>query len=340
MAKNSKPDFLTTLDTFIKEGRLSPNVAKALEGFYTSYQKTVVSIRDQLGDLDPFFIGFMERVSEQEKTPYEFEHYHKKLRGPPYDYYQFGIDFLRPLIVKEKSTVSGKEHLKGILHHLEQGHNVVFLSNHQTEADPMAISLLLLEEFSRLAEEMIFVAGERVITDPLAVPFSLGCNLLCIYSKRYIDQPPELKHQKQLHNKKTMQLMSSLLSEGGKCIYVAPSGGRDRRGPDGNLEIAPFDPKSIEMFFFMAKRSKTPTFFYPMALSTYALLPPPETVQIELGEQRAARRVPIHLSIGAPIDMEHVPGAENADKEVRRKSRSDYIWNLVKNDYQKFPKDQ
>ncbi len=50
---------------------------------------------------------------------------------------------------------------------------------------------------------MIFVAGERVITDPLAVPASMGRNLLCIYSKRYIDHPPELKSEKQLHNKRT-----------------------------------------------------------------------------------------------------------------------------------------
>ena len=43
---------------------------------------------------------------------------------------------------------------------------------------------------------MIFVAGERVITDPLAIPFSMGSNLLCIYSKRYIDHPPEKKIEK------------------------------------------------------------------------------------------------------------------------------------------------
>ncbi len=100
---------------------------------------------------------------------------------------------------------------------------------------------------------MIFVAGERVITDPLAVPFSMGRNLLCIFSKRYIDHPPEQKMKKQLHNKRTMELMSELLSEGGKAIYVAPSGGRDRPNADGVVEIAPFDPQSIEMFYLMAR---------------------------------------------------------------------------------------
>lgn len=340
MAKNSKSDFFSSLAFYEKEGRISPNVARGIEGFYTSYLGTVAPIREELGDLEAFFVGFLERVVEQEEHPYEFEHYHTKLRGPPYDYHKFSMDFVRPLVDKQKSSLAGTEHLEGILQHLDEGHNVVFLANHQTEADPMAISVLLEEKFPRLAREMIFVAGERVVTDPLAVPFSLGCNLLCIYSKRYIDQPPELQHEKQLHNKKTMRVMSSLLTEGGKCIYVAPSGGRDRKSASGEIEIAPFDPKSIEMFYFMAKRSKTPTFFYPMALNTYELLPPPETVQIELGEQRAAKRVGIHLSIGAPIDMDHFPGSDHADKEYRRKSRSEYIWDLVKNDYLKFPKEK
>jgi len=133
-----------------------------------------------------------------------------------------------------------------------------------------------------------------------------------------------------------MQLMSGLLKEGGKCIYVAPSGGRDRKNEDGEIILAPFDPQAIEMFYLMAKKSKTPTFFYPMALGTYDLLPPPETIQVELGEHREVNQVGIHLSIGPEIDMLHYPGSENPDKHVRRKSRADYIWKLVHDDYQKF----
>jgi glycerol-3-phosphate O-acyltransferase len=246
------------------------------------------------------------------------------------------VNFFRPIIDKKSSTILGKEQLLEIVQHLKQNHNVVFLANHQTEADPQAIAVLLEEEFPSLAEKMIFVAGERVVTDILAIPFSMGCDLICIYSKRYIDHPPELKLQKQLHNKKSMSLMSELLSEGGKCIYVAPSGGRDRRNAQGEIEIAPFDPKSIEMFYLMAKKSKTPTYFYPMALGTYELLPPPEKVQIELGEHRALKRVGIHMAIGPQIDMDHFPGSDNPNKDVRRKSRSDYIWKLVHDDYRSF----
>jgi glycerol-3-phosphate O-acyltransferase len=161
----------------------------------------------------------------------------------------------------------------------------------------------------------------------------MGCDLLCIYSKRYIDHPPELKAQKQLHNKNTMELMSRLLQEGGKIIYVAPSGGRDRRNAEGKIEVAPFDPQSVEMFYLMARKAKTPTHFYPLSLSTYNLLPPPETIQKELGEKRIARRSPIHLTFAPEFNMEKFPGFDEDDKIARRKARADAIWTIVNQNY-------
>src|SRR5579863_8554181 len=130
-----------------------------------------------------------------------------------------------------------------------------------------------------------------------------------------------------LHNKNTMELMSRLLQEGGKIIYVAPSGGRDRRDAQGHVFPARFDPNSIEMFYLMAKKAKTPTHFYPLALDTYELLPPPETVQIELGEERVAKRTSIHLGFGPEFDMEQILAGET--KEARRKARADAIWQTV-----------
>lgn len=335
MAKNSKPNFLESLASFKESRLLSAKLAQMLQSFYTSYVESIDQDKYPLAEINQMFLNLLLELKRQSEEPYQFQLYHKKIRKP-FDYYRYGLEFFLPIIDLENSSVIGKKQLAEIAQHLKQNHNVIFLANHQTEADPQAIGVLLQEDFPDLAEQMIFVAGERVVTDPLAIPFSMGCDLICIYSKRYIDHPPELKTQKQLHNKKSMVLMSELLKEGGKCIYVAPSGGRDRRNANGEIEIAPFDPKSIEMFYLMAQKSKTPTFFYPMALGTYELLPPPDKIQIELGEHRAFKRVGIHMAIGPQIDMEHFPGSDHRDKDVRRKSRSDYIWKLVHDDYKKF----
>jgi glycerol-3-phosphate O-acyltransferase len=301
--------------------------------FYEEYRAAVQESDKEASD--KIFSTLLEKIVEQEINPFSFEPYHKQVLAP-FNYYQFGLDFFYPLVDMENSSLTGHENLEEITQKLALKENVIFLANHQIEADPQAISLLLEDRYKDLAKTMIFVAGERVVTDPMAIPFSMGRNLLCIYSKRYIDHPPELKMQKQLHNKKTMSLMSDLLSEGGHAIYVAPSGGRDRLSKEGFPAVAPFDPQSIEMFYLMAQKAKRPTSFYPMALATYTLLPPPAEIQIELGEARNTCRDSIHLWIGPKISMDIFPGSTENDKKKRRECRASFIWNLVNKAYLQF----
>jgi glycerol-3-phosphate O-acyltransferase len=334
MEKNSTSNsFHSKLKESVKEGVIPPKCADNLEQFYVCYQQATAS---QEGGYERLFLDLIELIKQQCLEPFVFQPFHKHLRQP-FDYYQFGIDLVKPLVDMPHSSLLGLDHLDRIASSLEKGENTIFLANHQVEADPQVISILLENSYPRLGEEMIFVAGERVITDPMAAPFSMGRNLLCIFSKRYIDHPPEQKMKKQLHNKRTMELMSELLSEGGKAIYVAPSGGRDRPNASGVVEIAPFDPQSIEMLYLMAERAGHPTHFYSLALKTYHLLPPPETIQVELGEARIATRAAVHLAFGPQIDMEHFPGSDSPDKHERRSARATYICNLVKQDYDRFP---
>ena len=104
--------------------------------------------------------------------------------------------------------------------------------NRQTEADPSAFTALMDDVAPGFAASMVSVAGDRVTTDPVAVPFSKGRNLLCIYSKRHMNNPPELASKKKMHNARTMGALQKLLQTGGRCIWVAPSGGRDRPPPE------------------------------------------------------------------------------------------------------------
>ncbi len=326
--------FTQQLKHYVEKGFIPSRYAELIASFHFNYQKELKAhhLSTEMGN--KIFCVFLDLVKQQILSPHQFQPYHPQIREP-FDYYAFGLDFIRPLVDRKQSAAFGLEFAQEIDLHIQNGNNVILLANHQIEADPQAISLLLEDHYPHLAVEMIFVAGERVITDPLAVPFSLGRNLLCIYSKRYIDHPPELKLQKQLHNKRTMELMSELLCQGGKCIYVAPSGGRDRAAPDGTVEVAAFDAQSIEMFNLMAKKATRPTFFYSLALQTYNLLPPPQTVQIELGETRITNRGGIHLCFGPSIDMAHYPGSDHPDKHERRVLRAHYIWQQVQQDYRK-----
>ncbi len=335
MAKESTHELLLREALAAFDQRIPAKYRAILLQFVDCYRRALGPLL--FDDAIPHLLLFFQLIEPQFHAPFVFEPYHRKVRHP-IDYYQFGLDFIRPLIDASASRIFGEQHLDAIQKRIHLGENAILLANHQTETDPQAIAILLEKRYPGIAEQIIYVAGERVVLDPLAIPFSMGCDLLCIYSKRYIDQPPELKAQKQLHNKNTMERMSRLLQEGGKIIYVAPSGGRDRKNSAGRIEVARFDPASIEFFYLMAKKAKTPTHFIPFALATYDLLPPPETIQTQLGEIRTAKRTPVFLSFARPFDMEAESTTAPLSKEKRREKRAEQIWTLVNEMYQTLSK--
>ncbi|MDE3056079.1 MAG: 1-acyl-sn-glycerol-3-phosphate acyltransferase [Verrucomicrobiota bacterium] len=308
------------------EGNIPAKYREILLPFVACYRQALGPLfQEQL----PTLLLFLELIQPHFSHPHLFPPYHQKIRHP-FDYYSFGLDFIRPLIEERASKIYGEEHWGEVVRAVRAGENAILLSNHQTESDPQAISILLEKKYADIAEKIIYVAGERVLTDPLAIPFSMGCDLLCIYSRRYIDTPPECREQKLLHNRTTMEKMARLLGEGGKVIYVAPSGGRDRKNAAGKIEVAPFDPDSIALFHLMAKKGGVKTHFVPFALSTHDLLPPPEAIQKELGEARIAKRTPVFLSFAPPYPME-VGGKEG------REERAKEIWTIVKRMYEACP---
>ncbi len=323
-------------ETLLKEKRDAKEISDKIYGIFVQLHQTYSASMQaqgfQMADYDHLFVTLLSLVIEQVRQPHHFEPYHKAITEP-YNYYRFGIEFIRPLVDKNRSYIHLPDNLEKIEQQLNHGESVILFANHQTEVDPQLMSLLLEDTYPQLGEKVIFVAGDRVITDPIGIPFSMGRNLLCIYSKRHIDKPPEKKEEKLLHNQKTMHLMKALLAEGGKLIYVAPSGGRDRPDANDEVVVAPFDPSSIEMFRLMAKQAGRPVHFYPLSLVTYDILPPPPSVDSDVGEMRLAKREGALLAIGDEIDMEAFPGSESTNRHEKRNSRAQHIWELVNNNY-------
>ena len=326
--------FVDTIETLCKSNKLPNQATKTFLGFCACYKAACEKAQIDPNTCVDVFKTFLHCVAKELQDPYTFGPYHRAIRAPV-DYYTLGLDFVRPLIDYTHSMVLGKQSLAAINIAIQNKENVVLLSNHQTEIDPQIISLLIENEYPKLACDMIFVAGHRVISDPLAIPFSLGRNLICIYSKRHIDTPPEKKAEKISHNQKAMKCLEELLQEGGKCIYIAPSGGRDRVNDKGEPEVSPFDPQSVEMLYLLSQKARHPTHFYTLALSTYPLLPPPNQVLTEIGETRTTYYSPAHLVFGERIDMEHIGQChEESDKKQKRIIRTDAIWQQVVADYQ------
>lgn len=297
-----------------KGERMPEGMVPIVQEFMRTYLQVVAKQKRDPMDKVPVLKEYLALVEDQLDEPFEFAPYHTAWTAAnesPHDHLKMDTEFMEPMLDPEDSVLLGKERMTEIQALLDLGDNVVLLSNHQTEADPSCWSFALHEDHERLERDMIMVAGDRVTTDVVAVPFSKARNLLCIFSKRHIANPPEEKAKKTRHNAKVMMAMLRLFKGGGKCIWVAPSGGRDRPTPEGVYAPAQFDATSVEMFRNMAaKASDRTTHFYPVAMMTHRLFPPPKQVTAgALGEPRRAIRGSVNIAIGAPIDFDEVTRA-------------------------------
>ena len=286
----------TALNAKVAAGATPEKFAHIVKGFINEYGSTYMESNESPEQYQYFVSSLLKFVLEAIDDPYMFESYHQAIREP-FDYYKWGNDFMRPLVDMSRSRMVGEENLRKLIKYKEEGHNIIVLANHQTEVDPQAISILLEEAgMGDIAEEMIFIAGHKVTNDPVAIPFSMGRNLICIHSKKHIKNPPEEFPRKQAQNMESMKSLGDLLSEGGKIIWLAPSGGRDRPDESGKFVVAPFDVKSLDMFKLMAMQSNNPMHFFPMAMYTNKLVPPPDAAATaELGETRSAKRGPVSI---------------------------------------------
>ncbi|PON85422.1 Glycerol-3-phosphate O-acyltransferase [Trema orientale] len=195
-------------------GRLPPNVASGMEELYQNYKNAIFQSEDPKAGEIVFanMAAALDRIFVEVEDPFVFSPYHKALREP-FDYYMFGQNYIRPLIDFRYSYVGNISIFNEMEEKLQKGHNIVLISNHQTEADPAVIALLLEATNPHIAENMTYVAGDRVLTDPLCKPFSMGRNLICVYSKKHMYDVPELVELKRRANTRSLKEMALLLRE-------------------------------------------------------------------------------------------------------------------------------
>ncbi|KAJ7943878.1 Glycerol-3-phosphate acyltransferase, chloroplastic [Quillaja saponaria] len=181
------------------------------------------------------------------------------------------------------------------------------MSNHQSEADPAIIALLLEKTNPHIAENLTYVAGDRVVTDPLCKPFSMGRNLICVYSKNHMLDVPELVEMKRKANTRSLKEMALLLRGGSRIVWIAPSGGRDRPEPHtgecGQRRLA--------------EHSGPPGHIYPMAILCYDIMPPPAQVEKEIGERRVISFHGTGLSPAPEFSFSEISAACGSPEEAK-----------------------
>lgn len=318
--------------------QIPDRLVASVDELYTNYKKAIIS--SGLPGADESFVARVmasvcERVLMQldPRAAYTFPSYHERILEP-YNYYNFGQRYIRGLVNFQTSQLGHKNRFEQIQAQLDAGHNVVLLANHQTEADPAVFALLLEAEFPKLATDVIYVAGDRVVTDPLCKPFSMGRNLFCVHSKKHLDDIPELKAEKQATNRRTLKAMQTALNEGGKLLWIAPSGGRDRSMDSSTGENIPdaFDPSAVELMRALVAKAKPEGHLYPFAMYSYRIMPPPKSVEKSIGERRLVFHEPVGISVCEELNVDELlQGVE--DKAERQQKLADAAFEGVSKEY-------
>eukprot|EP00262_Sarcandra_glabra_P000876 TRINITY_DN1091_c0_g1_i1.p1 TRINITY_DN1091_c0_g1~~TRINITY_DN1091_c0_g1_i1.p1 ORF type:complete len:454 (-),score=86.48 TRINITY_DN1091_c0_g1_i1:389-1750(-) len=300
-------------------GKLPPNIAAVLEELFQNYRTAVLQSGNPRANeiiLSNMAVAF-NRILLDVEDPFTFSPHHKAIREP-FDYYTFGQNYIRPLIDFRRSYVGNLSLFYDVEKKLQQGHNIVLISNHQTEADPAVIALLLETTNPQVAEMMTYVAGDRVVTDPVCKPFSMGRNLLCVYSKKHMHDIPELVEMKKRANTRSLKEMALLLRTGGQIIWIAPSGGRDRPDPsNGEWHPAPFDSSSVDNIRRLLDHSGVPGHIYPLALLCHDVMPPPLQVEKQIGERRMISFHGVGLSVAPSMSFTEIASVQENPEEAK-----------------------
>ena len=323
--------------TFAMIGVVSMKTSHTFDGLYNNYFNAVVNKSD--GVDDKFVVNVMKqilcRVFKEFVDPYTFPSHHERMLAP-YNYYEFGQRYVRCMVDFANSYIGHRERFADVSARLKRGENVILLANHQSEADPGVFALLLEKEFPALAENVIYVAGDRVIDDPLAKPFSMGRNLLCVHSKKYLDEDPATKPAKMKQNRTTLVKMQRLLNAGGNLLWIAPSGGRDRPDDAGYWKPAAFDVTTVELMKKLALNAKSKTALFPFAMWSWKIMPPPPKVQVELGEERIINFSGVGIALAEELDVDAIVEAAGAEgKEAEAKAVTEATWNAMNAEYEK-----
>ncbi|KAK3026702.1 hypothetical protein RJ639_041549 [Escallonia herrerae] len=315
----SEEDLLSGIRKETEAGRLPLNIARAMEELYETYRNAVLQSGNPRAKevvLSNMAVA-LDRIFLDVQDHFVFPPYHKAIREP-FDYYMFVQNYIRPLIDFRNSYVGNISLFHEMEQNLQQGHNIVLISNHQTEADPAVIALLLEATNPHIAENMNYVAGDRVVTDPLCKPFSRGRNLLCVYSKKHMNDDPELVEMKRRSNTKSLKEMALLLRGGSKIIWIAPSGGRDRPDPaTRQWSPAPFDASSVDNMRRLVEHAGVPGHVYPLALLCYDIMPPPAQVEKEIGERRVISFHGTGVSVAPEISFDEIYTAREDPEEAK-----------------------
>src|ERR1700744_2735161 len=121
-------DHFEKLKQSVQKKQIPEDLAAVIHNFYLSYDVVIKENGYTLERVQTILNQFLDLVIEQLQKPYSFESFHQAIVSP-FDYYRFGLEFIRPLVIFNKSSIDGITNLNMIRAKLAKGENVILLSN-------------------------------------------------------------------------------------------------------------------------------------------------------------------------------------------------------------------
>ena len=109
--------FAARLKRALEQGEVPEKTYKIVLQLYESYARSLELAGFRMQDFDHLFDDLLMLMIKHLKNPFYFGSYHKRILEP-YNYFRFGIEFIRPLVDQQRSRVLGIDTIKKISNQL------------------------------------------------------------------------------------------------------------------------------------------------------------------------------------------------------------------------------
>ena len=111
---------------------------------------------------------------------------------------------------------------------------------------------------------------------------------------------------------------------------------RDRPDDEGRWLPADFDQVTVELMLRLGQKAKSKTNFYPFAMWSWKIMPPPPKVVVELGEERIINHSGVGISLAEPLDIPEITkDVDEGDKGAAGKAVTEKTWDEMNKEYLK-----
>jgi 1-acyl-sn-glycerol-3-phosphate acyltransferase len=179
------------------------------------------------------------------------------------------FSLLGETLVGDRVQVAGLEQVARALEFMNEGGNVLLVSNHTSGADTLVLHHVVNNRFHNAAHQWLHMAGHVVNLYLLPLVVTGGVRRVQIFSARYCQetQDPKALREMKAKNAQALSSIGPMISGGGQCVVLYPEGGRG----DGALKKA--EPRTMKIPQLMDMVSPAGLMILPSYVEATDILP-------------------------------------------------------------------